>query len=591
MSWFGRAPEAATKSLAKVASPAQERGSAQPAANPAVSLMKLISKMDELPSYERVEDLGTVSAQFAALLVDKGNFAYLVIREDQWQAPVAHGTKAVLERKRQYRSVKMLKATATVIQGLQTTVKGAQAAGERTVARAEVHVARGMELISQAIKLDASDIHLEVRERGRDAPRVVVRMRVHGQMRTIDVFSTSEQVKDWTEIVRGLYQNDDICSAATRSSTTWSQSQKQEAMLKPPVRGAELRFESLPEKGGFDVIMRITGYEGKSAARRSLSELGLSDDHVLDLQRAADAPHGLIVVVGATGSGKTTTVTTTLALDDRAEFKKRLSLEMPPEADIPWLSQLVVTEDTLRSIMDGVMRADPDIISGGEVRNKETGQMAQDFSITGHLTWVTVHANGAFLAIRRLLSDRLGFDLDILTMRNYLRACLYQALVEKLCQMCARPAGSGMSDDRLELLQGKFGLDSGSLRVRHIHQGPGQCAHCRGNGLSGLTVVAELLVPSVAVLALVAEKRLVEAERVWRMSRTAKFNEPGTQGKTYIEHALYKASQGLICADGLFTLENLWTYEVMALSKPEGVGTAFTGIKVVPHIKPSQAQL
>lgn len=595
----GQRPISASRPLAASGSAASAVPAAASAASKKSSLLAggmTVSKVEDLPKYVRLGDVGDKAASFAALLVTGENAAVLAIRDDLWSNPSAASLRMLMQRDHQFTRMTNIRVTASVMSALKasstTSQRDDKASNKAPEKQTELHIARALEMISSAIDKDASDIHLEVRTSGRDAPRVVQRMRMHGMLHTISVETTVEATQDWIEVVRGLYQNDDICGSQTRTGTTWSASQKQEGMLKPPIRNAEIRFESLPEKGGFDVVMRINGYEGKSAARKSLPELGLSLEHALDLSRAADAPHGLIVVVGATGSGKTTTVTTALALDTKAEEKKRISLEMPPEADIPWLSQLVVTSDTLKSMMDGVMRADPDIISGGEVRNAETGEMAQDFSITGHLTWVTCHANGVFIAIRRLASSRLGFDIDILTMRNFLRTVLYQSLVEKLCPECSQPAATHLSEEKQAVLVDKFGLKLSSLFVRHVHDpkvDAKKCARCHGLGIIGRTVVAELIVPSTEVLTLVREGNIVLAEKTWRLTRTAKFDEPGTRGKTYVEHALYKVSNREVCADGVFALENLYNYEVLPLASDIQL-TAQSGL-VLPFAPAGRASM
>ena len=550
------------------AEPPSERR-ATPPAQPSSSI---VSNIDYLPKFDEFGNVGEKADSFAALLVantPNGKIAFLAIREDIYSQPTAASLRMILGRDERFSRVQNLRVTASVLSALKTKqTRKVEKAGHGGVEQAELHVARGLEMIGKGIELDASDIHLEVRTTGRDAPSVVIRMRTQGTLTTHLSEKTPEAVTEWIEVIRGLYQNEAIAMASTRTSTTWSASTKQEAMLKPPIKNAEVRFESLPEKGGFDVILRINGYEGKTAARKSLTELGLSDEHARDLLRASLAPHGLIVVVGATGSGKTTTVTTTLTLDEDAESKKRYSLEIPPESDIPWLSQLVVDPENIKQTMDGVMRADPDIISGGEVRNRDTAEMAQDFAITGHLTWVTTHANGLFLAIKRLVSPRLGFDIDILTMRNYLRAVFYQSLMDKLCPSCSLPAEKYMAPERLKLLTTRFELPADKLWVRHVHTtgaGGVKCERCKGTGLIGRVAVVELLVPTPKILALLSNGKFVEAETAWRKTRVARFDEPGTTGKTYVEHAFYKATQREVCANSLFALETLFNYDVIPL--------------------------
>jgi type II secretory ATPase GspE/PulE/Tfp pilus assembly ATPase PilB-like protein len=153
-------------------------------------------------------------------------------------------------------------------------------------------------------------------------------------------------------------------------------------------------------------------------------------------------------------------------------------------------------------------------------------------------------------------------------MRNFLRGVLYQALVEKLCPDCSLPAEQYLAEDKLALLVQKFDLDTKKLWVRHQHDkssGASKCLRCNGQGVLGRTVVCELVVPSAEVLTLLQDGQVVRAESAWRATREARFDEPGTKGKTYVEHAIYKATQREVCAQSLFFLENLWNYEVVGL--------------------------
>lgn len=191
--------------------------------------------------------------------------------------------------------------------------------------------------------------------------------------------------------------------------------------------------------------------------------------------------------------------------------------------------------------------------------------MAQDAAITGHLTFGTFHANGILATMQRLLSERIGFDVHILTMDNFLRAVLYQTLVETLCPDCKikNPASTTLAADKVKLLEEKFEIPLGGAYVRY-RCGPQEqpCPRCRGTGVAGRTVVAEVLVPTRDILDYMAKGNLRAAMDEYRSLRTARFDEPGTLGKTYTEHALYKVASGEICADGVFLLENLWTYQV-----------------------------
>jgi len=544
---------------AKQASPAPAPAPARPALLPTrLDTGSCIERVEDLPEWSRKIELDKDDERYAALLQDAKGSALLCILADDAKKPAARSLH--LSMRRQFQRLQVLEVSAEVL----AVLHRAHASSRKAEATrgTELNVQLGYDLIKRAIDLDASDIHIEIRDKGRNAPLVYIRMRTNGSLIDISRKVSEADVEEMNEIVRGLYQNDAICDPGTRTSTTFNASIKQEGMLRPPVRNAEVRFESLPEKDGYDVILRINGYEGKGGARTSLVELGLSNEQERDLVRAGLAPHGLIVVVGATGSGKTTSVSTLLNMDSQAKYKKRLSLEMPPESEIPYLSQLTVTSDTIIPMMNGVMRADPDVISGGEVRDVETAAMVQDFAITGHLAFATVHANGIFIALKRFLSPRLAMDPDLLAMRGFLRAVLYQSLVEKLCPACKVPARSVLDKDERDLLENHIGLPLDNAFARHMHVGNGEpCKVCRGTGVKGRTAIAELLVPTSKILALVREGDLGGAELEYRRMRNCALHEAGTQGKLAIEHAFYKAVVGEICTKNLFNLENLWMYE------------------------------
>lgn len=553
-----RGPEVPA-ALRSASSPAQAGGQGQLRSD------AIVRRPEDLPAWTNKIDLDKGDERYAALLQSGKGKALLCILTDEAKKATARGLQMSLRRR--FEHLQTVEVSADVLAVLHrdsaTTKKDAASARGP-----ELNVQLGYDIIKQAIELDASDIHIEIRDKGRNAPLVYMRMRVNGSLVRISKQTTEADVIQMTEIIRGLYQNDAICDPGTRTSTTFNPSIKQEGMLRPPVKQAEVRFESLPEKDGYDVALRINGYEGKGGARKSLVSLGLSEEQERDLVRAQNAPHGLIVVVGATGSGKTTSVSTLLNMDAEAKYKKRLSLEMPPESEIPYLSQLTVTSETIIPMMNGVMRADPDVISGGEVRDVETAAMVQDFAITGHLAFATVHANGIFIALKRFLSPRLAMDPDLLAMRGFLRAVLYQSLVEKLCPTCKVPAVSVLTNEERDLLENNIGLPLQKACARRFHEGaPDEaCATCRGTGVKGRTAIAELLIPTSNILTLVREGDLTGAELEYRRMRNTRLHEGGTQGKLAIEHAFSKAVAGEICTKNLFHIENLWMYERVPVS-------------------------
>jgi general secretion pathway protein E len=576
MSFFDRLVPAAQRQVVPVVDSATIMAAAPPSAT-VVSLQPRLAPILHtgasragvqipLTAVEVKDAVPARAEEFAMLLAVPGDDAgYLLVLDTQAQAAKVHTLRQHLSAG--YRPLHLVPVLAgelsqrrALSSGLSATAKGPS---HQAVA---LNVARGFQMIKRAIELKASDIHIDVVAMGRQAPMVAIRYRVHGKLTLPEIDNTQQAVDHMVETIRGLYQNDDISPSATRvggSTFDFPVTRRYEAMLKPPVQNAEVRFECLPEKAGFFAVMRLNGYDGKSAARKSLAALGLSPEQEIDLNHAALSPHGLILVVGPTGSGKTTTVTTVLALDPDAQFKRRISLEIPPESDVPWLSQIPTSEELLKDHADGVVRSDPDVISAGEVRNELTATMAQDYALTGHITFATFHGNSVFAGFIRLKSRRFAFDLDTLGSPGFLRAAFFQTLLGVLCD-CKVPAQGHMDTDKLDLLKSKFGLESNGLYVRHRPtEHEEKCPICKGEGITERTAAIEVVVPNSSMLRLMAKGQMDEAEREYRHMRTARFTEPGTRGKTFVEHAIYKVSQGITCASEVFGIENLWTYEVV----------------------------
>ena len=538
------------------------------------------------------------ASEYAMLLAVPGETTgYLLVLEAQIQGAKVHTLRQHLST--QYHPLHLVPATADDLSQRHTTSESDASVAKQTAHQGvSLNVARGYALIEKAIELHASDIHIDVIATGRQAPMVAVRYRVHGSLTEPIIDNTQQGVEYMIQTTRGLYQNDDISPASIRvggSTLDYPVTKRYESMLKPPVKNAEVRFECMPEKAGFFVVMRLNGYDGKSSARKSLAALGLSEQQQVKLQRAANAPHGLILVVGPTGSGKTTTVSTVLAIDPKARFKRRISLEIPPESDVPWLSQIPTSEKLLEDHSKGVLRSDPDVISGGEIRDPVTAQMANDYALTGHLTFGTFHANGVFPGIVRMLDDHIKGSRGILTMPGFLRASFFQSLVGVLCKECRLPGIGNLESDKLHLLKTKFGLKPEGLYVRYLHHGHGDgvaCKTCKGYGIVDRTAAVEVVVPTRSMLKHIAVGNIAQAELEYRQQRTARFDEPGTEGKTYVEHALFKVSQGECCASDIFDLEVLWDYEVIEIppiavaSRPQ----AAAAIAIKPHLATALSQ-
>lgn len=510
-------------------------------------------------------------AQQAVLLgrrTREGIQQLILIRQDRYMTSAGVSFRREIKEKVPVDCFFCMATAATVSELLQTPTFGkGEPAQQIKVSNPEQ---RGYEIIQRAIDLDASDIHIEVTKDGRFAPNYRLRMRVNGKLRPIEGASDTVGVAGIENVITALFQNPKIAADAEKSHSTFNPLARCYASLKPLVKKAELRFESNPMVDGYKVVMRLLSYEGKSAAGRSLEALGLSEQMERHFLRACLAPSGLVLVVGATGSGKTTTIATALEADRSAPEKIRVGMEIPPEIGISELSQYKVNLATLPQVAVGVARSDPDVIYAGEVNNHETALMAQDYALTGHLTLATFHANSAAAALMRLMGDAIRMDPSILGMERFLRAVLFQSLVPLLCPECKVPADGELDSDQGDLLSQKFHLQVDTMFVRHQHDGNGKaCPRCAGTGEIGRTAIAELVVPDRKFLDFIMERNVNAAMDHYRSQRTSGFESLDTRGKTFVEHALGKAAHGLVCIREIFdSVEDLFSYEIRPLVRP-----------------------
>jgi type II secretory ATPase GspE/PulE/Tfp pilus assembly ATPase PilB-like protein len=273
-----------------------------------------------------------------------------------------------------------------------------------------------------------------------------------------------------------------------------------------PSHRIELRVATIPTHSGLeDVVLRILA----SAKPIAIDSLGLAPRNLQQLKLAAERPYGMVLCVGPTGSGKTTTLHSVLSHINVPE-RKIWTAEDPIEITQPGLRQVQVhpkIDWTFAKALRAFLRADPDVIMIGEIRDAETAQMAIEASLTGHLVLSTLHTNSAPETVTRLL----GMGMDPFNFGDSLLLVMAQRLVRRLCGHCrvALPAGDDAIDELLaDWLQAcppeeavlardalrrewieRHGVD-GRLRLYHA---PG-CSHCSGTGLKGRAGLHELMV-------------------------------------------------------------------------------------------------
>jgi general secretion pathway protein E len=269
-------------------------------------------------------------------------------------------------------------------------------------------------------------------------------------------------------------------------------------------RELDLRVSTVPTMFGESVVLRLLDHGGRPV---SLGELGLPDALLQSVAALAARPHGLVLVTGPTGSGKTTTLYAALQQRDAAS-EKIITIEDPIEYQLPGITQMPVHRQagvTFGGALRAILRQDPDVVMIGEMRDPETAEIAMQAAMTGHLVLSTLHTNDAIGAIPRLLDLGVPAYLVAATVQGVLA----QRLVRRVCVSCG---GSGCADCRGTGYRGRLGLfellvlddrlreaiTSGAPRSRlHALAGDAQLVSLREDGLrkvaAGLTTMHEVM--------------------------------------------------------------------------------------------------
>ena len=321
------------------------------------------------------------------------------------------------------------------------------------------------EMLVDAAKKRASDIHMD------PTPDVLnVRIRVDGEL--ILYAKVPAAVK------KNLVTRVKIISGMNITESRVPQ----DGAIKMTVDGKDLDFRvsTLPIVYGEKVVIRLLDY---SATQASLDSLGFSEENLSKLKEAMNKPNGIILVTGATGSGKSTTVYSMLQSLNRVE-RNIITVEDPVEMKIAGINQVQTMSEiglTFASALRSILRQDPDIIMIGEIRDNETARIAVRASITGHLVLSTIHTNNSLTTIERLVD----MDVERYLLGSALEAIVSQRLCKKLCPKCRRPRKTTDYEKRVMKEALKIDIDS-------IYE-PVGCDECY-KGYKGRIALQEVLV-------------------------------------------------------------------------------------------------
>ncbi len=318
-------------------------------------------------------------------------------------------------------------------------------------------------LIADAVEANASDIHFEPQERG-----LRVRQRIDGALQEITAPPTgiavaaASRIKVMAklDIAERRLPQDGRCSVTVRG------------------RDIDLRVATAPSLRGETVVLRILD---KARSPLDLDKLGYSKPAAGRIRELMAEPHGIILVTGPTGSGKTTTLYAALT-ELTAPDRKIMSVEDPVEYELEGVSQIQIKPGidlTFARTLRSILRHDPDIIMVGEIRDADTAEIAIEAALTGHLVLSTLHTNSAAAALTRL--QEMGLPGYLLAAT--LRGIVAQRLVRRLCEACRRPSDQGS----------RLAAKLGGMSEHGTVFGPVGCPACGQSGYRGRSCIAEVL--------------------------------------------------------------------------------------------------
>jgi type IV pilus assembly protein PilB len=371
-------------------------------------------------------------------------------------------------------------------------------------------------ILAQAVKEKASDIHIEPFQN-----TLKLRYRIDGELIPAESPPKALQlaITSRIKILAGL-------NIAERRIP-------QDGRFRIRVLGKEidLRISILPTAHGEKIVIRILD---KASLSGSIDQMGMDSDTLSKFKRAIDAPHGMILVTGPTGSGKTTTLYSVLHELNSPQYNI-ITVEDPIEYELAGINQVAVRADIgldFASALRSILRQDPDIVMVGEIRDNETADIAVKAALTGHQVLSTLHTNDAAGAITRL--DDMGIE-PFLISSSILMTCA-QRLVRRICSNCKEQFVPEPE------IVAKLGLAENKGAI--FYHGTG-CDRCKGRGYAGRAAIIEALPVSEAV------RRLI----IKRASAAVIKNQAMTEGmKTLRTVGIEKALEGVTTLEEILTV-------------------------------------
>ena len=323
-------------------------------------------------------------------------------------------------------------------------------------------------LFEDAIQVNASDIHIEPEEK-----IVRIRLRVDGilQEQVVDEANIAAAVVSRLKLIAGL----DISEKRLPQDGRFS--------IKVRAHNVDVRISTMPMQNGESVVMRLLD---QTKGSFELSELGMPERISSAYERVINHPHGMVLVTGPTGSGKTTTLYAGLRLLNTPETKI-ITAEDPVEYRLHRVNQVQINADiglTFARVLRSALRHDPDVVLIGEIRDEETAEIAVRAAMTGHLVLSTLHTNNAISTINRLLDMNIKSYL----LATALNAVIAQRLVRRVCLGCSQD--TSLSAEKLAYVRA---IGGDQVSWTGFKRGMG-CSRCNFTGYQGRIGIYELLI-------------------------------------------------------------------------------------------------
>ena len=374
--------------------------------------------------------------------------------------------------------------------------------------------------LAQALEAGASDIHLEPGER-----ECTLRFRIDGVLHTrsnlgMDRFPA---IASRIKLIGGLDIAERRLPQDGRIST------------RVAGRNLDIRISSIPAVHGESLVLRLLP---KERGDIGMHRIGMEADHLTLFEQWLNLPNGLVLVTGPTGSGKSTTLYSALThINDGV--RKLITVEDPVELRLPGVVQIQTQAEigyTFARALRSILRHDPDVIMVGEIRDRETAEIAIQSALTGHLVLATVHTNDALSAVNRLVD--MGIEPYLVAAA--LRAVMAQRLVRRLCPACAKPhPEAAMLQQRWAELKARLPANVDATAHPDWRMGSG-CEACGGTGYRGRVGIYELVTVSTAM-----QHEIAQGESGERLLALA--NAAGR--RSMVEDGLIKSARGLSTLD------------------------------------------